>query len=64
MIKPAIYWMDKPRWRVDQCKIRYLDLIRVHKLNHVWSGYIQESAATILRPPSCTLAVNRAIVAY
>jgi len=35
----------------------------IYKLNHVWSGHIQESATMLFFPPSYTLAINLAIVA-
>lgn len=61
-VKPAICRMNIPWWRVNQCKVGYLNLIRVQKLNQIWSSQFQFFLVEFV-PPNCTLAINCTIVA-
>lgn len=53
--------MDKPRRRINQGEIENLDMVRVHDLNHVGSGYIQLTSPE-LGPPRSTLPIDCAIM--
>lgn len=62
--QPAINWMDKPGWGVDQSEIWYLDLIREHDLNHVWPGEIRLFLVELVPPIRFNFFIQNLILLF
>ena len=57
----AINWVKVPRGRVDECKVRYENKIRVKNLEQVATSVVKLFLMELI-PPNLALSIDRSII--